>query len=669
MNRQIRFTALLLAVCLLLNSVAFPAAAEGDLEPTQETTEVTTVPAEELPVPAEDGSAPTEEATEPAEEAFVPTEGAAEPTPRYKPEGNTLLITSSRELLLLSYLDPWEYCDLNLTFSPSDEKNAGFDLLKKEGDLQFQGLGSEEYPFRGEILFADGTGPIALNRPLFNALSDDAKITGLSLESHVQGVAEGGLLAKTVTHGQGGNTWTITLTQPEPEENIEVNLLPLIFNLENNAEVSLDVTDLSGLSVLGSGYLCAVMGENAQLTLSGIDTIPAVAGSGDAVGGLVGLMKSGASLTVMGESITVSGVTGNWNVGGIVGSATDPLLSLPSVVGCDGAVVSGVNVGGLIGRLTYMPGDQALSVTLSNLTLEGSDNAGGLVGVLLRDAGTLTLDAQVEGIVLIEGAINCGSLFGTYYTSSPENPLILNGEPIAEEAELETLAGLVDYPGKLEIFVTVEDAQAIIDSILNAELRPGEMSPLWWAVVSGKLTAEELAAQLNAYYSGATETDPAEETEPTEESEATEPTEETQTQETDNLPQEPTPGEGDSSPETASFSLQAEDSSGVSLADEQVSAHTLTNSEEANPNSQEAGTAAPAPFNLESLLSAYAADLPSSWPENKGKYVINSSFDLVLLSYLDLNTYITGNIIFDITDGSLYDLTKTEYTNNNPHVP
>ena len=278
--------------------MAFPAAAEGDPEPTLETTEVTTVPAEEPTTPAEESAAPTEEAADPAEESTAPAGEPTYPMPQFKPEGNTLRISSVRELLMLSYVDPQEYCNLNLTFCPSDEENAGFDLLTKSDSLEFQGLGSEEYPFRGEILFADETGPIALDRPLFNVLSDDAKITGLSLESHVQGIAEGGLLAKTVTHGQGGNSWTITLTQPDATA--ECNLIPLISNLENGTDVSVNLTDLSGLSVLGSGYLCAVMGENAQLTLSGIDTIPAVTGSGDAVGGLVGLMKSSASLTVVG---------------------------------------------------------------------------------------------------------------------------------------------------------------------------------------------------------------------------------------------------------------------------------------------------------------------------------------------------------------------------------
>ena len=626
MNRQTRFTALLLAVSLLCN-MALPVMAEGSVD-TPILIEETTAPTAETSSPSGETATPSGETATPSGETATPSGETAYFFPQYQSEGNTLEITSAQELVMLSYINPQEYQALTLEFCPGEEENAGFDLLSVSGDLPFLGLGSEEYPFQGEIQFDDQAGPIALNRPLFNVLSDDAKITGLSLESHVQGIAEGGLLAKSVTHCQGGNTWTVTLAQPQSEENTEFNLLPLIYNLADNADVSLSITDLSGLPVLGSGYLCAVMGENAQLALSGIDTIPAVTGNSDAVGGLVGLMKSGASLTVLGESIRVSDVNGNWNSGGIVGSATDPLLSLPSVVGCDGAVIGGINVGGVIGRLVYTPGDHVLSVSLSNLTLEGSDNVGGFIGVLLRDEGTLTLDARAEGIVFAEGAIYCGSLFGTYYTSSPENPLVLNGEPIAEDAELEALAGLADYPGKPEIIFTVEDAQAIIDSILSAELRPGEMSPLWWAVVSGKLNAEELAAQLNAYYSGAEET---------------EPTEATQAQEDENLPQEPTQGEAAAVAEMASFSPQAEDN---------------------DVSSAEASTE-PASIFLESLISSYATDPTPPWPTGKEQFGIESVQDLVLLSYVAQSTYENGTVTVKVTTGSIFDLTKSYNVTSN----
>lgn len=561
MSKQTRFTAVLLAVSLLCNTT-LPAMAEGSLDApflieeatitdgNTISTEETTVPAEEATVPntetavlaeettginegsmastgdttdsIEELTAPTEEITDPIEEISAPigettnsteeltapieettdlTDETSYPMSNFKLEGSTLQITSSQELLLLSYADPKEYSCLDLAFYPSDEENSGFNLLTETEDLKFRGLGSEEYPFQGEILFNEQTGPIMLDQPLFNMLSDDAKITGLLLESYVQGAEEGGLLAKTVTHGQGGNTWSITLTQPAPAENTTVNLIPLIFNLTNNADISLIVTDLSGLQVLGSGYLCDVMEENARMMLSGLYDIPSVNGSGDAVGGLVGRMKFGASLTVIGDSISVHGVTGSGNTGGVVGSAADPLLSLPPVVGSEGAVICGENVGGLLGELTYSQGDNSLAISLSNLVLAGSANAGGLFGVLKRDAGSLILDAKTDGIVFADGAGNCGSLIGTYRANSSENPMVLNGETVADEAGYQTLVGLANYIENVKSTdpnVTVEEAQAILDSILNTEIKPGEMSLLWWAAASGKVTAEGLAAELNA---------------------------------------------------------------------------------------------------------------------------------------------------------------------------
>ena len=592
-------------------SVETTAPSEGTTSPSEGTTapsEDTTNPTEETTDPTEEAADPTEEATDPTEETTDPqalltaeleailsaqvvpqqmsltwwaarcgrintpvllseegNEDTEVPPLHFEPEDSTLQIASAQELLLLSYVEPQAYENLQLTFYPSSEENAGFGLLSQLDGLDFLGLGSEEYPFRGEILFTEQTGPILLNQPLFNALCDDAKITGLSLESYVQGIAEGGLLAKTVTHAQGGNTWKITLTQPEPEENTEVNLPPLIFNLANNANISLDVTDLSGLQVLGSGYICAVMDENAQLSLSGIRNIPSVTGYSDAVGGLVGLMKSGASLSVIGDSLSICGVSGNWNAGGIVGSATDPQLSLPPVVGSDGAAIHGENVGGCIGRLALSAGEHSMSLSAANLTLNGSVNAGGLFGILRQEEGIFSLNSQVENISFGESALgNTGSLMGTFQAPNLETALILDGEPITDASVFEGLAGLVDYPDTPQEteatetepeptenkatepqteestvhVITVEEAQAILDYFTNAEVKPGEMSLAWWAASTGKITAEELAAELNAIYSSATETtfqteasaeavstqtsEAAQEPESTEESETTE---------------------------------------------------------------------------------------------------------------------------------------------------
>ena len=83
MRKHIRFTALLLAVCILLNNAAFPTAAEGSLDSSQETTvptEVTTVSTEETSAPTEETSAPTEETSTPTEESSAPTEETSAPT-------------------------------------------------------------------------------------------------------------------------------------------------------------------------------------------------------------------------------------------------------------------------------------------------------------------------------------------------------------------------------------------------------------------------------------------------------------------------------------------------------------------------------------------------------------------------------------------------------------
>ena len=423
---------------------------EESTDPTEETsdsTEETSDPTEETTDPTEESTDPTEESTDPTEETTDPltelhaqlaaisvgiqyaeivpqkmsltwwamncgkmqvdlslvaenmlaaspegvvlSEDAIPQELLYQPENNILFLSSPKDLVYLSYVDPAEYQRMTLRFLPSQQENQGFYLIDPMDELQFSPLGSLEAPFRGKLIFQELTGPIQLDCPLFDALTDEVKIEDLILECRAEEPMEGGLLAKWVVHTYGGAEWDITLSAPEMEEDAVAILPPLVGSLGSECDVALELVNSSGLRVIGSGFLCTQMGTNAKFTVSGLSALPSVTGYAGNVGGLVGTMSSSAELTVLGDCLAVSSVTGSTNVGGLIGSAFDPVLSLPMVTGAESALVTGENAGGVIGSLTYSAGDHALSLSAGNLQINGRTNAGGLVGLLSNGAHCL----------------------------------------------------------------------------------------------------------------------------------------------------------------------------------------------------------------------------------------------------------------------------------------
>ena len=603
------------------------------------------------------------------------------PTLNFIPENNTLEITSSLDLLLLSYVDPQAYCNLNLDFNPSGEEGLVFDLRNQPGSLEFHGLGSLDAPFAGSVRFAADAGPVLLEEPLFTALSDDAELIQVSLECHATEAMEGGLLARYVVHNEGGNTWQITLMQPETEDGTTVYLPALFGTLAARSNVSLELTNSTTMQVLGSGFLCDVLDEAAVLRVSGLSVIPAVTGFGEHVGGLVGQMKAGSALLVSGEGIALSQVTGSQNVGGIVGTADNPNLSLPAIAGAEGATVCGQNVGALAGSLTLSAGEHTITQNASNLILNGSANSGGLFGILTLNEAALSLTTSLDGLSFGEEALGSnGSIFGTFQASTLENALILNGESISDRTGFEDLAGSARFDDSM---VTVEEVQKMMDEIASAELIPGEMSLAWWAVVCDKVTAEEIAAEINGTAL------PAQEPEQTE---ATEPTAQADTPEEVTLPQDATVGEAadtaqedilaeedvllaNYSAKASLFSLGATEANLSANAEGEAAAageaeenipmplmgaalFSLSNEEsqtEALSSSEEAAAAA-AP--LAETASSGTPDPTLNWPDSKTEYKISSIEDLVLLSYVAPAEYAAGSIEVDITNGDVLDLTK-----------
>lgn len=335
--------------------------------------------------------------------------------------GDTISIGSTRALIQLSYVDAGAYQDKNLVLLWNAGGNAVFETDTPDGELAFQGLGTEAAPFQGTIGMQTGSEnvPIQLAQPLFNAVADSAEIGNLNLKSAVTGTAEG-LLAKVVANNGGGKTWAVTLVpHKDTEDTGKTYVLPaLLGTMRSGSNVTLQVTDNAGLTVSGCGYLCAAMGSNASLTVGSLGSIPAVNNAADAaVGGLVGTMGSGASLTVgslggctinvtsvegsagglvgeMGDgaaltissAVTIGSITGKGYTGGIAGECTNPVFAFggASLTGANnqGRIYSsgGRAVGGIAGKLTWSSDDPAMAaLPILNLLITNGD-AGGLYG-------------------------------------------------------------------------------------------------------------------------------------------------------------------------------------------------------------------------------------------------------------------------------------------------
>ena len=333
--------------------------------------------------------------------------------------GDTISINSTQALIQLSYVDAGAYQDKNLVLLWNAGGNAVFETDTPSGESTFQGLGSEAAPFRGTIGMQTGSEnvPIQLARPLFNAVADSAGIGNLNLKSAVTGTAHG-LLAKVVTAGNGTKTWAVTLVPHTDTEKTYV-LPALLGTMRSDSNVTLQVTDNAGLTVSGSGYLCAAMENGASLTVESLGSIPAVINAADAaVGGLVGTMGSGASLTVgsldgctidvtsvegsagglvgkmedgaaltVSSAVTIGSITGKGYTGGIAGECTNPVFTFTGSASLTGAnnpgqiySSGGRAVGGIAGKLTWSSDNSAMAaLPISNLLITNGD-AGGLYG-------------------------------------------------------------------------------------------------------------------------------------------------------------------------------------------------------------------------------------------------------------------------------------------------
>lgn len=325
---------------------------------------------------------------------------------------SSISIGSTNALVALSNVDASQYQDKTLKLALNE--STGDTKYVATSAYSFRGLGSEGVPFQGKIFLDDlsSAASIQLDGPLFNSIADSAEVTKLNLESAIQNSAEG-LLARTVTSAGGGQSWTVNLVGPtstDPDTEPTYYLPPLIGTMKAQASVSLTVTDGSGLTVNGSGYLCGVMEENSTLTAAGLPDAITVNGSGSDTGSLVGSMGNSAKLDLtLADSFAPTVTASGGNVGGLIGSmGSKTMLTISSTVTAN-VTCSGTNAGGLVGS---MGSEADLNISSApNITVANNGGtAGGLVGSMSSGAA-LTLSSEIW-IKKVEAKTYAGGIAG-----------------------------------------------------------------------------------------------------------------------------------------------------------------------------------------------------------------------------------------------------------------
>ena len=340
-------------------------------------------------------------------------------------------IRTVNDLVELSKKNPEDYQNKKITLAPHDTK--GLDL----SETKFEGLGSDAFPFKGEIGFSgEYSGYITLDKSLFNALSGDAKINS-TLNLRAADNMTDPILAKSYVAGKN----TDSSSQPihlnidaeskaaTEEKNKYSSFGGIIGTLGRNASVSLEVTSIiptAETAVSGEGnkgFFCNTMKEGSSLNLISFtgNSDFNVTSTNEAAGALVGCMAANAILTVSKKFAYSGSVNGAQNAGGLVGSTAEGAqITLQENYTVSGSITSGNgNAGGLIGLAENNPVSltegKKVSVTNASLSANGTSGAaGGLFGFGKISQGDSSLDLatySVDGVTITSGKY-AGGAFG-----------------------------------------------------------------------------------------------------------------------------------------------------------------------------------------------------------------------------------------------------------------
>lgn len=411
-------------------------------------------------------------------------------------------------LILLSNMDP-SFSFSGYTIFLQNISGADANLTQiitiEDKSYSFLGLGSEENPFSGTIENQDDsyTYSVIVSVPVFKYVdvskAEFKKLTTLKIKRKNETTA---MLAQNVL-GQCSEAWKFLTVQAEKYSvstggtSEEVHMPgALIDTMTANASLSLgevSYTEGAEVSSENAGLLCNTMGAGSSLSVSslavaGAVTVTATEGS---AGGQVGLMNSGASLTVNANADTAVTIGSNFtitgqNTGGLIGSGTDVKLGGAKVV-IDGATVKGsTSAGGLFGNYTtggaeggFASYDGATTSTpkVNNVTLETTANdayAGGLFGALVLKSDFSISNASVTSSIAGSRAYY-GGLVGQVKGDSADSLRALTIKDTSNvrtstSVNLNGYAGAVAVVGAENIPVYVKIAGPFMPNFVGANL-------------------------------------------------------------------------------------------------------------------------------------------------------------------------------------------------------
>ena len=401
---------------------------------------------------------------------------------------NKVTLKCTADFINLSYMDAQAYQTATITIQR--ETTNPFDLTQEVDEKEFQGFGSEQYPFKGTIaITSSGSGiDIPINHSFFNYLDQSATINeGLYLKA--KGTVDVPLLAANYVND--GNSAVAEPKQislmigAEKEDNNLPSFGGIIGTMDSNTNLSLSVVNKiteANTTITGNGnlgFFCNTMGVGANLTIasytdgnsansgstgSGTATIGYnISTTGGHAGGLVGEMQNGSILTVN-QALSLTGnvtttVTG-FAAGGLIGAATNPTITLNNSVIRKGTIEGTSESGGFIGKAVYNYNrtdntelELDLSkINVSGITISNGNHAGGYFGVLNFDStagGTITIktNSQTDQTNLTHTGTSWqfGGVIGQYSVNSQSSTLKLESPKvtISSNGTVTALGGII----------------------------------------------------------------------------------------------------------------------------------------------------------------------------------------------------------------------------------
>ena len=332
--------------------------------------------------------------------------------------------STNADLIKISNTNPAVYQEA--VIAKSGSTGASFDVTKKDGDLEFQGFGSSDAPFKGSLDLAGVA--LAVNRTLFNniELSDANKnvaVTWKGTDTQQPIVA-----AKVAGNNRelDANVTVATdsaeLKSPLLGEVTGAMSLKATYSVQSGGELKVAIEASSG----NVGLLVNTLAESASLTIGGLggtsfaDSTIKTTAEGCNAGALIGECASGSTVAI-GQKIDLSAfsVIGKAASGGLIGKAISLTLKIADGVAFKPARnvgdTSSACSGGVIGDVSFVQGfivKPNMFDLGDGVTLGATQRAGALFGVADISTGDIVVKGGTYKSKLASGAD--GSTSGSY---------------------------------------------------------------------------------------------------------------------------------------------------------------------------------------------------------------------------------------------------------------